>query len=82
MKLYQAGCSHSVAILGPSLSEKPEELLVEHFDQALLILPGAEAGWEATEDAVRRLALQLWVKAAIMPLASNHNSSASKNFRP
>ena len=67
MKIHQAGFRRVVAILGPVLTEEQEVIIVEHFDQVLLMLPGTDEGWRATQDAVSRLALQAYVKAVVMP---------------
>ena len=44
MKLHQAGFEQVVALMGTTLSEVQEGLLLEHFDRVVLLLDGDEAG--------------------------------------
>jgi DNA primase len=56
-----------VALMGCSMSETQEELLVKHFTRVCVLLDGDEAGRRATDDVLRRLARRLWVHASILP---------------
>jgi len=64
--LKQAGYP-AVALLGSSLSEKQEEVLCQHFERAILLFDGDEAGRGATDACLQRLGRRLWVTA--IPLA-------------
>jgi len=62
MKVSQAGFA-CVALMGSSLSETQEELLVRNFKNACLMLDGDEAGRRATDDTLVRLGRRMWVRA-------------------
>jgi len=63
----QAGYPFVVALMGCSLSEEQERLLVAHADRVVLMLDGDEAGRQGTDECLRRLARQVWVKVAHVP---------------
>jgi DNA primase len=56
-----------VALMGSSLSTQQEELLARHFKNACLMLDGDEAGRNATDECLLRLARRMWVWAVILP---------------
>jgi DNA primase len=62
MKTAQAGFN-VVSLLGSSLSEAQEELLVQNFNQLVLLFDGDAAGRKATEDCLKRLAWRVFVHA-------------------
>lgn len=62
MWLHQAGIP-SVAILGSALSEEQEKLLASHFERVVLLFDGDAAGRAATDDCLKRLSRQMFVKA-------------------
>ena len=66
MMVKQAGYA-CAAILGSSLSQEQEELLVEHFDRVELRFDGDAAGRAAAEDCVKRLVRRAFVKAVFLP---------------
>jgi DNA primase len=66
MRINQAGFS-CLGLLGSSLSVEQEELLVKHFEQVILLMDGDTAGRTCTDDCLRRLGLQAWVKAVMLP---------------
>ena len=66
MKLWQAGFA-PVALMGCSLSEQQERLLVERFQIAVLLLDGDEAGKLGTDECLLRLGRRMWVKAVVVP---------------
>lgn len=63
MRVKEAAGFPCVAIMGSSLSEEQEELLVEHFNRVVLLFDGDDAGRAAAEDCVRRLARKIFVRA-------------------
>ncbi len=67
MKVHQAGFPAVVALMGHEMSEAQEVALVEEFTTVLLFLDGDDAGWRATQDCVRRLSTQAYVRAAVLP---------------
>lgn len=67
MKLTQWGYD-AVALVGTSVSEEQAAMLGLRFDRVVLMLDGDEAGREATDKALVKLASrQLWVKAVHLP---------------
>ena len=67
MKVHQAGYPFVVALMGSSLSEEQERLLVAHASMVLLMLDGDEAGHKATDEIMLRLGGQVWVKSVRVP---------------
>lgn len=61
MKVHQAGYP-CVGILGSSLSEEQEELLIQNFGRLVCLFDGDGAGWACGEDCVKRLARKVFVK--------------------
>jgi len=55
LRVYQAGYPNVVALLGVSLSEVQEQLLVERFPRLVLMLDGDEAGRRASQQLAARL---------------------------
>ena len=66
MKVSQAGFP-CVGLMGSSLSEHQESLLLRRFTNATLLLDGDEAGQRATDDCLVRLGRRLWVLAVVLP---------------
>ena len=62
MKLHRAGLP-AVALMGSSMSETQEQLLIQHFTAVWLLLDGDEAGQQATDELLVRLGRHLWVQA-------------------
>ena len=62
MKVWQAGYSSVVALMGSALSEQQERLLVERFKTITLFLDGDEAGRKAAEEIAVRLLRKVHVR--------------------
>jgi DNA primase len=67
MKLHQAGFPFVVALMGCSMSEEQERLLVAHAEMVLLMLDGDEAGQKGTDEILLRLSRRVWTKAVRLP---------------
>jgi DNA primase len=67
MKVSQAGYPFVVALMGSSMSEEQERLLVDHAEMVLLMLDGDEAGRQGTDEILLRLGRQVWTKAVCVP---------------
>ena len=67
MKVSQAGYPFVVALMGCTMSEEQERLLVAHADMVLLMLDGDEAGRKGTDDILLRLGRKVWIKAVCVP---------------
>ena len=61
LRVHQAGYRNVVALMGVSLSEVQEQLLLERFQQLVLMLDGDEAGRRASQ----QLAARLWGKVSL-----------------
>jgi DNA primase len=61
LRVHQAGCRNVVALMGVSLSEMQEKMLLERFPQLVLMLDGDEAGRRASHQLVERLARKVSV---------------------
>jgi DNA primase len=55
LRVHQAGYRNVVALLGVSLSEMQEKLLLERFPRLVLMLDGDEAGQRASQQLAARL---------------------------
>lgn len=55
MKVHQAGFPYVVALMGSSLSDVQQQLIVSNFDRVLLMLDGDEAGETAREIILPKL---------------------------
>jgi DNA primase len=67
MKVSQAGYPFVVALMGCTMSEEQERLLVAHADMVLVMLDADEAGRKGTEELLLRLGRRVWVKAITVP---------------
>jgi DNA primase len=67
MKVSQAGYPFVVALMGCSMSEEQERLLVAHADMVLLMLDGDDAGRQGTDEILLRLGRRVWVKSVCVP---------------
>jgi DNA primase len=65
--LYQAGFQNVVALMGSTLTEPQEKLLVHHFDAATLMLDGDKPGQKATERIAAQLAGKIDMKVMHVP---------------
>jgi DNA primase len=67
MKVWQAGHRSVVALMGSTLSEHQERLLVERFKKVTLFLDSDEAGRKAAEETVGRLIRNVYVRIVEAP---------------
>jgi DNA primase len=67
MKVHQAGYPFVVALMGCSMSEEQERLLVANAEMVLLMLDGDEAGQKGTDEIMLRLGRKVWVKSVCVP---------------
>ena len=66
MKVHQAGLP-VVALMGCSLSEIQTELIASRFERAVVMMDGDEAGRNAAQEIVPRLARKLFVRTIALP---------------
>ena len=55
LRIHQSGYRNVVALMGSSLSEAQEKLLLERFRELVLMLDGDEAGRRASQQLVTQL---------------------------
>lgn len=68
MKVHQAGHSSVIALMGWSLSEHQEKVLLDiPFRRIVLMLDGDEAGKRAADEIALRLARRVFVRIASVP---------------
>ena len=64
LRVHQAGYRNVVALMGVSLSEVQEQLLLERFQQLVLMLDGDEAGRRASQQLAARLGRKVSLSVA------------------
>jgi DNA primase len=57
----------SVALMGNSMSQAQEELIVGHFDVACILLDGNDVGQKGSADCIARLGRRMFVYAPVLP---------------
>ena len=67
MKVHQAGVPSVIALMGGEMSSAQEVALLGKFARFMLFFDGDDAGWRATQDCIRRLSTQAFVRAAVLP---------------
>lgn len=67
MKLYQAGYRRVVALMGSSLSQAQEDLLIKHFESVIVMLDGDDAGRKASDQCLTRLGKRACVRVISLP---------------
>jgi len=80
VKVYQAGHPNVVALMGSSLSDEQERLLQKHFDHAVLMLDGDEAGQRATAVIRNCLAMKMHVSIITLQPGQQPDQLASKEM--
>jgi DNA primase len=80
MKVQQAGFP-AVALMGSSLSDSQEELLVAKFESVVVMLDGDEPGRQATNECLTRLARRTWVRAVVLPEGKEPDQLPSEELR-
>lgn len=69
-RLYELGYPNAVALMGSSISEHQQKLLIDSTDKLMLMLDNDEAGHTCTEQAIQTLAPHLYLR--IITLSSSH----------
>lgn len=80
MKVSQAGLP-CVAILGSSLSTEQERVLVDNFELVVLLFDGDAAGKAATEDCLKRLSRQVFVRVVAVPEGEDPGGLSPEQLR-
>ena len=67
LRVHQAGFRNVVALMGASLSEVQEKLLLERFAQLVVMLDGDEAGRRASQQLAARLSGRVSLTRVVVP---------------
>jgi DNA primase len=67
MKLHQAGYPFVVALMGCTIAEEQERLLVANANMVLIMLDGDQAGRKGTDELLLRLGRKVWTKVITLP---------------
>lgn len=67
LNVWKSRCQNVCALIGCTLSEAQEELLVRNFQRVTLLLDGDQAGREAAKEIAQRLMAKLWVRVVAVP---------------
>ena len=67
MKIHQAGFPNVIALMGSTISNHQEQLLVDHFKEVIVMLDGDEGGRAATSDITYRLMRKTFVRVVDVP---------------
>jgi DNA primase len=81
MKVWQSGHSSVVALMGSSLSEQQERLLLDRFKQVTLFLDGDEAGRSAADEIAARLIRQMHVRIVELPVGKQPDELDQEQLR-
>lgn len=83
-KLWQAGLKNVVALMGTSMSDEQERLIVEAVGEngkVVLMFDGDEAGAKATAEAVERLIDKVYLKVIRLEMGLQPDKLAGKKIK-
>jgi DNA primase len=80
LRVHQAGYRNVVALLGISLSEMQEKLLLERFQRLVLMLDGDEAGRRASQQLATRLCGKVSLSMAGVPSGRQPDQLSSEEI--
>jgi DNA primase len=81
LRVHQAGYPTVVALMGTGLSEAQQKLLLDHFEEVVLMLDGDEAGRRAARRIVAQLGSQVCVYRAEVPEGSQPDQLSPTQIR-
>ena len=81
MKIHQAGFPNVVALMGSSLSEEQEKLIVDNFDKAVIISDGDDSGRDFIGDATERLSRKMVVRPVCLPDGGQPDKLSSEEIQ-
>ena len=67
LAVWNSGCLNVGALMGCTLSEQQQGLLVKNFQRVTLLLDGDAAGREASQKITEQLLSKLWVRVVAVP---------------
>lgn len=80
-RIHQAGFSNVVALMGSTLSEPQEELLLSHADRVALMLDGDEAGTKCLREFYRRLRRRLYLREMHLEAGEQPDALSDERIR-
>jgi Toprim-like/DNA primase catalytic core, N-terminal domain len=80
LRVHQAGYRNVVALMGVSLSEMQEKLLLDRFQQLVLMLDGDEAGQRASQQLAARLRGKVSLSIAGIPSGRQPDQLSSEEI--
>ena len=80
LRVHQAGYRNVVGLMGSSLSEVQEQLLLERFPQLVLMLDGDEAGRRASQQLATRLRGKVSLSMAGVPSGRQPDQLSSEEI--
>lgn len=81
LRVHQAGYRNVVALMGVSLSEVQEKLLLDRFPQLVLMLDGDEAGRRASQQLAVRLRGRVSLSMAGVPRGRQPDQLSSEEIQ-
>jgi len=81
LTVHQAGLPCVVALMGCSLSERQEHLLLEHFQEVVLLLDGDKPGRDAAAAIAARLCPKISTRLVEIPAASQPDQLGADQIR-
>jgi len=81
MKIYQAGFPYVIALMGCEMSEAQENLLIEHFDEVVIMLDADESGRSAASQIASRIVRKLFVRIVDVPEGKQPDQLSSDEIR-
>ena len=81
MKVLQAGFPCVVSLMGSTLSEEQEKLLVQNFDSVILLLDGDEVGRSAISEVASRLVREVFVRVVDVPEGKQPDQLSSEELQ-
>jgi DNA primase len=81
LRVHQSGYRNVVALLGVSLSEMQEKLLLERFGRLVLMLDGDEAGQRASRQLAARLQGRVSLSLVKVPSGLQPDQLSSEEIR-
>lgn len=81
MKVHQAGFSNVVGLMGSTLSDQQEQLLLTYTDRLTLMLDGDDAGTTCLREFYRRLRRRLFLKEIHLDAGEQPDSLSEEQIR-
>lgn len=84
MKVWQAGFKNVVALMGSSLSEEQENLIVDAVGsqgKVVLLFDGDKAGQECKDAVLTRLVTQVYVKVVNLPEGKQPDNLSNEEIK-